>query len=64
MLFSNRLLGIISSWEKNMINPFIIDGESYEIIIQDEPEKLKYVGKNYFPSNYYKFKNLISEIEN
>lgn len=60
--FLRRLFGIVASWEKSMVNLSILDGESYSVKIDDGENKVQYIGKNKFPSNYGKFVSLINEV--
>ena len=59
--FSKKLIKIVSSWEKEMINPYGHDGISYSVWIKDGDINLKYVGKNKFPNNFSEFLNLLEE---
>ncbi len=59
--FSKKLIKIVSSWEKEMINPYGRDGISYSVWIKDGDINLKFVGKNKFPNNFSEFLNLLEE---
>lgn len=60
--FLRRLFCIVASWEQSMVNLSVLDGESYSVKIDDGQNKVQYVGKNKFPSNYSKFVSLINEV--
>ena len=60
--FVSKLVAIVSSWEKEMINNLIVDGESYSVKIENQCKTYKYVGRNKFPINYRDFKKLISSL--
>ena len=60
--FLRRLFCIVASWESELINLAVLDGESYEINIDDGINVAKYIGKNKYPKNYGEFINLINEV--
>lgn len=60
--FVDRLLGIVVSWQSEMIGPQVLDGEIYTVDIADGDETAHFVGKNSFPDNYDEFVYLIDEV--
>jgi len=62
--FTSEILSITKSWKNKMINPRIMDGEKYKVKIIDGIEEKTYEGKNAFPANYGKFKELIRRVAN
>ena len=61
-IFLNKLLPIISSWDRPKKQLMIKDAENYEITIISENNKKILRGKSYQHSTYKDFKRLISEV--
>lgn len=59
--FCEKLLTIVSSWDKKMVNTNILDGLSYYVKIEKDGKKYSYVGQNKFPHNFNEFLELLSE---
>ena len=59
--FVERLKSIVSKWEKQMINPLILDGISYSVTFEKNGVKTKYSGMNQFPRNYGDFTKLLKD---
>ena len=60
--FVKRLQFIVASWELNMIDNSIIDGERYSVTMVLDDKVREYVGINKFPLNYGQFKDLVYEV--
>ena len=59
--FLSSLQLIVASWQTEMIDDSIIDGESYSVTMVLNDQVREYIGRNSFPLNYSKFKSLIKE---
>jgi len=60
--FIFKIFDMISDWPTEMINPEIIDGLEYKIVIKENNQEKSYVFKNKFPEDIFRLENLISEI--
>ena len=60
--FLRRLFCIVATWKNTLIDLSIVDGESYEVFIDDGQNNAKYVGKSRYPKNYNEFIKLIDEV--
>lgn len=59
--FASKVLSIVSSWEKRMVNEFIMDGQEYKVKIEKEDKTYEYYGKNKYPENFREFSKLLQE---
>ncbi len=57
--FINKLLKIVSSWKKRMVNDFILDGLEYTVKIEKDDKSFEFYGRNKFPDNFQDFINLL-----
>ncbi len=60
--FAAKLFCIISSWQKKMIGQRTTNDYIYQINIENNAEKAKFIGINMFPSNFNEFIKLLGEV--
>lgn len=60
--FRFMVLNMVSDWEKEMIDPFIIDGLEYKIVIKENDQETVYTFKNKFPDDIHRLEMLIENI--
>lgn len=53
---------LTSTWKSEYTKNSYIDGESFEIIIDDNEKKFTYRGKNSFPNDYSSLKEILAEV--
>ena len=62
--FVGEVSFITYNWKEENFNNNILDGERYLIkIVSNDNQERKIVGKNSFPENYAKLKQLIEEVK-
>ncbi len=59
--FSSKILSIVSSWDKRMVNEFVLDGQEYMVRIEKNNKVYDYYGRNKYPDNYREFITLLKE---
>ena len=57
--FVKAMMLIVSSWEEEMVNDFIIDGKSYGVRFERNGKYYSFYGRNKFPDNYGDFSRLL-----
>ena len=57
--FTKTLFAIVSSWQEEMVNKFILDGTSYSVKINKDGKEFKFYGQNEFPDNFDEFMYLL-----
>ena len=61
---TEKICILVSAWQNSYVNTSNIDGENYEIIIDENEKKFIYSGKNSFPHNYLELKKIVEEVKN
>ncbi len=61
-IFIATVLKLVKNWQPNMVNPLAKDGEDFFVEINDGQNTRTYKGKNSFPDNYFRLKNLVKEV--
>ena len=62
--FVGEISAITFNWDENYFNNTFLDGEEFRIKLVNNNKERLISGKNFFPSNYRDFKQLINEVIN
>ena len=60
--FKYKVLDMVSDWPNELVNPDIIDGLEYKIIIKDDEKETSYKFQNKFPEDVYRIEELFNQV--